>query len=283
MLLFKNKVILKQERRGKFSVTIFSDGTEYIGRLQGLLIEALCDLCNSKRNLKFYSALITKQYICASCRLSGENNPFFGKTHSSEAKSKISRAALARDISGENNPFYGKSHSKETKDKWASNPKKDTYGERNPFFGRNHSDETKAILSSKHKQWASVNKDLLRQNGLKCASRRIKKTLPEIKVEQWLTRNNIPYIYNKIIPNVGQFDFFVGPNILIEVHGDYWHCNPNKYPNGPINERQQYKIVRDLEKKSAISTTHKLLVIWEEEINNDDYSSLQELLNVNQI
>ena len=43
---------------------------------------------------------------------SGENNPFYGKTHSDEFKQKLSEA-----LTGENNHFYGKTHSDEFKQK----------------------------------------------------------------------------------------------------------------------------------------------------------------------
>lgn len=61
--------------------------------------------------------------------LYGENNPFFGKRHTEEAKKAISikntgkrrtveeRAAISKRITGENNPFYGCTHSDETKQK----------------------------------------------------------------------------------------------------------------------------------------------------------------------
>ena len=59
----------------------------------------------------------------------GNKNPMFGKTHSQEARDKISEANTGRVVSievrkkmselhkGENNYFYGKRHSQETKDK----------------------------------------------------------------------------------------------------------------------------------------------------------------------
>mgnify|MGYP004442680893 CR=1 FL=1 len=43
---------------------------------------------------------------------SGENNPFYGKQHSKEARKKMSKAK-----SGKNHPMYGKKHTPETKAK----------------------------------------------------------------------------------------------------------------------------------------------------------------------
>ena len=44
--------------------------------------------------------------------LFGENNPFYGKTHTVETKQKLS--LLASQRIGNKNPFYGKHHSEET-------------------------------------------------------------------------------------------------------------------------------------------------------------------------
>lgn len=48
--------------------------------------------------------------------LYGENNPFFGKSHTNEAKQKMSEKHKDLYI-GENNPMYGKHHTEETKQK----------------------------------------------------------------------------------------------------------------------------------------------------------------------
>jgi len=45
----------------------------------------------------------------------GENNPFFGKTHSQK-----SRSTMGRDMNGENNPFFGKTHSVDSRESMSS-------------------------------------------------------------------------------------------------------------------------------------------------------------------
>lgn len=59
----------------------------------------------------------------------GEENPFYGKTHSSETKAKI-RNSLP-DYSGENNPMFGKKHTEETIKKIRKNMP-DLSGENSP-------------------------------------------------------------------------------------------------------------------------------------------------------
>lgn len=48
--------------------------------------------------------------------MAGQNNPFYGKTHTEESKKKMS--LNHKDVSGKNNPMYGKHHSDEAKEKY---------------------------------------------------------------------------------------------------------------------------------------------------------------------
>lgn len=76
--------------------------------------------------------------------ISGEKNPFYGKTHSDETKKILSEKCANY---GENNGFYGKKHTEETL-KIMSEKKKDLYnGEKNPFYGKQHTEESKKIMA----------------------------------------------------------------------------------------------------------------------------------------
>lgn len=79
-------------------------------------------------------------------KITGENNPFYGKKHSDETKLKISNINKLRI--GELNHFYGKTHSKETKEK-LSLIGKELYktGKNKGFLGKTHSEETKKKMS----------------------------------------------------------------------------------------------------------------------------------------
>lgn len=90
--------------------------------------------------------------------LFGENNPFYGKTHTIETKEKLS--LLASQRIGNKNPFYGKHHSEETLELMRKvhkgvKPSEETKkkmseaqkGEKNHFYGKHHSKETKKKLS----------------------------------------------------------------------------------------------------------------------------------------
>lgn len=104
-------------------------------------------------------------------KLSGDSNPFYGKTHTKETKDRLSEKASERV--GELNAFYGKTHTQETRDKIAKSRlgkslssetklKLSTHnGENNHFKGKHHSDETRAIMSSKAKGRRAYNRKQL--------------------------------------------------------------------------------------------------------------------------
>lgn len=59
------------------------------------------------------------------------------------------------------------------------------------------------------------------------------------------------------------YDFHIeGTCLLIEVNGDYWHCNPRVYTSGPINIWQRYAIRRDFAKRGkAYKSGYRQLTI----------------------
>lgn len=70
-------------------------------------------------------------------KVSGENNPMYGKHHSDETKQKISDAQWMKqpDYTPEKHPMYGRNRS----------------GSLNPMYGRKQSEETKKLISKIHK------------------------------------------------------------------------------------------------------------------------------------
>jgi len=90
---------------------------------------------------------------------------------------------------------------------------------------------------------------------------------PERIVGEWLENQGFE-ITRQFLVDSFYFDFHVkNTNILIEVHGDYWHCNPSVYVNGPINDWQRKSIRRDFCKRDkAKQLGYHRLVIWEKDI-----------------
>lgn len=68
-------------------------------------------------------------------------------------------------------------------------------------------------------------------------------------------------------------------NILVEVNGDYWHCNPNVYRDGPINDMQKSHIRRDFAKKDfAKRQGYYLITVWEKRIKENPEDTKQWVL-----
>lgn len=112
---------------------------------------------------------------------------------------------------------------------------------------------------------------------------------PEIKLDAFLKANNVNYDYSCIMGSgekCFQYDFIIHEKrVLIEVHGNYWHGDPNIYnedgSDGKIklNNIQKTKIERDkLKRDFAQEKNFKLICIWESEINNNDFSKLKDIL-----
>ena len=111
----------------------------------------------------------------------------------------------------------------------------------------------------------------------------------ESKVSESL--NYLSISYRTQFPLGGKlFDFILtDTKILIEVNGDYWHCNPSKYkgsqfinyPFGKIKAIDIWK--KDYKKKQiAEKNGYQVLYIWEDEIkkSNDISNLIIEKLNL---
>ena len=95
--------------------------------------------------------------------LTGEGNPMFGKTQSTDTREKIRVKATGRKASpelkekfslsrkGEGNAMYGRTHRLESRTLMSIARKGTQVGEDNPFYGKTHSDETKKHLSEARK------------------------------------------------------------------------------------------------------------------------------------
>jgi very-short-patch-repair endonuclease len=66
------------------------------------------------------------------------------------------------------------------------------------------------------------------------------------------------------------YDFYLPQsNTIIEVDGDFWHCNPTKFPL-PKYESQKKNLIRDKEKEQWVKNNgYNLLRFWEDDINNN--------------
>lgn len=94
-----------------------------------------------------------------------------------------------------------------------------------------------------------------------------KMTKPEKECADIITSLGLTYVFQK---KVGKFYFdFCVNSVLVEVHGDYWHCNPDIYPK-PINDMQRNNKKNDCEKALlANKLGYELYVIWENDLKKD--------------
>ena len=228
---------------------------------------------------------------------SGERNPMHGKTvkdyMSSEKyiqwKANIKKAMIA------NPPMKGeklRDHmSAEKYIQWKENVKK---------AADNMSEETKLNWKNKLKQaqrkQKAENYEKYIENKRKAgrishlSQGNYKINALEKKVELWLKVHSINYEYSCIMGSKDkcyQYDFIIHKqHILIEVQGDYWHANKKYYNKSGKNGKRKYtevqikNIKRDKEKKKfALQHGFTLIYLLEDEINKNDYSKLERVLN----
>jgi very-short-patch-repair endonuclease len=95
--------------------------------------------------------------------------------------------------------------------------------------------------------------------------------LLDIKYQQFFYAKDIKSFYDFYLPDY---------NIIIEVDGDFWHCNPNSKHNIPKYKSQQQNIIKDkIKSQWAIDNGYRLLRFWENDINNNIKQVKQILLN----
>jgi very-short-patch-repair endonuclease len=188
----------------------------------------------------------------------------FGDMNSSKRIKAISEARKKRFKSGEYNhvkkaiqearkdPDLGKKISKGAKG--IPKPKPEGFG-----IGRKHSEKTKQKMSK------SAIKNIL-QNPKKLHTSKL-----EEKFKVILELLDIEYQHFFFAPSIKKiYDFYIPKyKILIEVDGDFWHCNPKIYPT-PVCKTQIGALKNDkLKNKWAEENGYKLLRFWEYDINNN--------------
>ncbi|KKM74282.1 hypothetical protein LCGC14_1401820 [marine sediment metagenome] len=84
------------------------------------------------------------------------------------------------------------------------------------------------------------------------------------------------------------FDFYLKKyKIIIEVQGDYWHANPERYkrddiipyPNGIKKKASDVWAQDEKKRKAVLNRDYKLVCIWERELKSIDDEQLQHLLS----
>jgi hypothetical protein len=161
---------------------------------------------------------------------------------------------------GEGNPFFGKKHTKETKKKISDNRKGKAKGIKNAMSKKENRDKIGKKLKERIKlnpiKYNVVSKTELRILNL------IKNYYPDVIGSYHVDR----YICDIFIPSL---------NLIIELFGDYWHCNPNRYSEEyyhTIKKKTSKEIWEQDEIRVDIIKNYgyNLEVIWEYDSKNPD-------------
>jgi len=137
-------------------------------------------------------------------------------------------------------------------------PKPKGFGE-----GRIHSQETKDKMREiQLEKWktGNIGKKKYYTSKLETTFQNILDLL-DIKYSMKLYAKEIKAFYDFYLPEL---------NIVIEIDGDFWHCNPNSKHSEAKYDSQKKNLIRDKEKEQWLKdNNYKLLRFWESDINNN--------------
>lgn len=93
-------------------------------------------------------------------------------------------------------------------------------------------------------------------------------TLPQIIVNDILNQKEIKYENEKNFKYYSVDNYLIEHDLIIEVMGDYWHCNPTIYSIDKSNNMQKKRIPKDKAKNTYLYNRHKIKVLywWEHDI-----------------
>lgn len=221
-----------------------------------------CGICNKKCTIskKCQADIKYREYMCgrmpgfqewsewAKKGRKGIHNPMYGKTPWNKGLNKNTHQSIKKAAEKNTN----KKTSLKTKQKQSISAKKRKI---HGHTGHKHSQETKNKIS------------LSNVRRLQNKNISFTQTKPHIEFSKILTKLNIIYEEEKIV-NYWSFDFYLPKfNTYIEVDGDYWHTNPNKYPQGPITKAQKTNYTRDIKKNNFCKQQNiNLIRFWESDI-----------------
>lgn len=194
-IFINNSKIIKEEKNGKFIFVLLENGNIiYKSKIKEIEIE--CTKCHKKVKLKgIRKSFYEKSYLCQSCNLSGERNPFFGKTHSQEFKDKLSKERKGIWGIGEKNPMFGidvkTKMSPEKIEQWKKHISNATKGEKNPMFGKT----VESIVGTK--KWIQI-KEKIHQTQLNFSKQKKKEIGKKISLAQKRLQLENPELYKKL-------------------------------------------------------------------------------------
>lgn len=96
-------------------------------------------------------------------------------------------------------------------------------------------------------------------------------TKPQQIINDLLTSMNISYVNEKGFTYYAVDNYLDEYNLIIEVMGDFWHCNPLKYSSMNSYDIHKKRIPRDKAKHSYFKNNYniEILYLWEDDIYNN--------------
>ena len=206
-------------------------------------------------------------------------------------KRKQQSESLKGKYVGKNNPSYGRKHSEELKKAHSQYMKEYFKTHKHPMTGKKLSKEQierlrsyslgrpspmKGIKMPERSEWGRQN--ILKQYQSGTFPKQTD-TVPERKVREELIKRGYvqgtDFVHQYKFMNKFMCDFcFPKQKVIVEVYGDFWHANPNRYPEGTVLHPHQIKGKRVDKSKEAYITkvdnsSWTYIAIWESDIKKN--------------
>lgn len=162
-----------------------------------------------------------------------------------------------------------KENFKNSSDEW-----KDFWHEYRSFVSKEifSKDYIRETLSKKQKElWSSLSEEEKYEKMKHLLT--ISKSSLESRVEKTFIENNIKFEPQYNVENYF-FDFLIFKNVLLEVNGDYWHANPEKYlkedeikfPGNKFIKAENIWLKDKIKKETGLNNGYRVIYLWESEI-----------------
>lgn len=116
-------------------------------------------------------------------------------------------------------------------------------------------------------------KDISRKRAVNILSNNIPttNTKPQLIINELLDNLKINYRNEENFVYYSVDNFLYEYGLIIEVMGDFWHCNPQKYSYDTMRDIQKKRIPKDKAKHTYILNNHsvEILYLWETDIYNN--------------
>ena len=108
-----------------------------------------------------------------------------------------------------------------------------------------------------------------------------KMTEPERVFSEMMNEIEVEFETQKVISNK-IYDFYIpSKNMIVEIHGDYWHANPLIYENKELNKTQIRNVKNDKFKTTlAKGSGYSFYVLWEYDLNNNYEEKKEEFIRL---